>query len=64
VKIINNLEEAKIFDPEVVKYTELKVKYIETRTISPEIIRIPSPLRFRRKEEVIKELVANHVVRK
>jgi hypothetical protein len=47
-----------------VKYTELKVKYVETRTISPEIIRIPSPLRFRRKEEVIKHLVANNVVGK
>ena len=65
IKIANNLDEAKEIDSEVVKFTEYKVKFLEPKSHhQSKVITFTSPLKFRRKEEVVKHLVANNIVEK
>lgn len=62
IKIATNLEEAKEIDPNITKFTEYPVKIIEAKAQTPQIISYLNPTRFCRKEEVVKKLVANHIV--
>ena len=64
IKIATNLDEAKDIDPQIVKFTEYKIKFLEPRVQKPQVLTLTSPLRFRRKEEVIKHLVTNNIVEK